>query len=93
MTATLQKVQKIFANKFSLGEERVKPEATLESLGLDSLDAIEVMFDIEDEFQIRIPQDRRENEVKINTVQDIIDVIDRLVAEQRPVKLAESAKK
>jgi acyl carrier protein len=92
MTATLQKVQKIFANKFSLGEERVKPEATLESLGLDSLDAIEVMFDIEDEFQIRIPQDRREKEVKINTVQDILDVIDRLVAEQRPDKFAESAK-
>jgi acyl carrier protein len=92
MTATLQKVQKIFASKFSLGEERVKPEASLESLGLDSLDAIEVMFDIEDEFQIRIPQDRREKEVKINTVQDILDVIDRLVAEQRSDKLAESAK-
>lgn len=92
MTATLQKVQKIFASKFSLAEERVRPEASLESLGLDSLDAIEVMFDIEDEFQIRIPQDRRENEVKINTVQDILDVIDRLVAEQRPGKLAESAK-
>ncbi|MHB8623074.1 MAG: acyl carrier protein [Sulfuricaulis sp.] len=92
MTATLQKVQKIFANKFSLAQERVRPEASLESLGLDSLDAIEVMFDIEDEFQIRIPQDRRENEVKINTVQDIIDVIDRLVAEQRPRNLAESAK-
>lgn len=75
-----------------MAEERVRPEASLESLGLDSLDAIEVMFDIEDEFQIRIPQDRRENEVKINTVQDILDVIDRLVAEQRPGKLAESAK-
>ncbi|MHB8741639.1 MAG: acyl carrier protein [Sulfuricaulis sp.] len=92
MTATLQKVQKIFANKFSLAQERVRPEASLESLGLDSLDAIEVMFDIEDEFQIRIPQDRRENELKINTVQDIIDVIDRLVAEQRPGNLAESTK-
>lgn len=92
MTATLQKVQKIFASKFSLAEERVIPEASLESLGLDSLDAIEVMFDIEDEFQIRIPQDRRENEVKIKTVQDILDVIDRLVAEQRPGQLVESAK-
>lgn len=92
MTATLQKVQKIFASKFSLAEERVIPEASLESLGLDSLDAIEVMFDIEDEFQIRIPQDRRENEVKIKTVQDILGVIDRLVAEQRPGQLVESAK-
>lgn len=92
MTTTLEKVQKIFASKFSLTEERVKPEVSLESLGLDSLDAIEVMFDIEDEFQIRMPQDRREKEVKINTVQDILDVIDRLVAEQRPEQLAKSAK-
>jgi len=83
MTATFQKVQKIFEKRFSLAEDVVTPEASLENLGLDSLDAIEALFDLEDEFHIRVPQERGTSEKSLTTVQDIVDLIDRLVAEQR----------
>jgi len=83
MTVTLEKVRKIFAKKFSLAEDAIVPGASLEGLGLDSLDAIEALFEIEDGFHIRIPQERGENDKNIATVQDILDLIDRLVAEQR----------
>ena len=88
---TLQKIQKIFAKEFSVPEESVKPEASLESLGIDSLGSIEVLFEVEDEFHIRFPQGRVE-EMKINTVQDILDIIDRLVAEQQPGQPGEGQK-
>ena len=45
----------LFAETFGIAEDRLKPEATLESLGLDSLAVIEFLFQIEDKFGIQIP--------------------------------------
>jgi acyl carrier protein len=82
---TIETIQKIFANRFALAPERVQPEVALEALGLDSLDSIEVLFDIEDAFQIRIPQDRSA-EVKLVLVKDLIELIDHLVSQQQPTR-------
>ena len=87
MTTTLEKVQEIMASKYSLPIDSITPESTLESLKLDSLDLIETLFDVEDEFHIRIPQDRK-GEVPIVTVQNIVDVIDKLIAQQGTAQLA-----
>lgn len=75
---TLERVKGLFIEKFDVKEESLTPDATLESLGLDSLDKIEFMFSLEDEFKISFP----ERKVEINTVKDVIDIIDRLSAEQ-----------
>lgn len=45
----------IFAETFHIPREKLVPAATLESLGLDSLAVIEFLFQIEDKFGIRIP--------------------------------------
>ncbi|MES2190028.1 MAG: acyl carrier protein [Pseudomonadota bacterium] len=45
----------LFAETFGIAEDRLVPEATLESLGLDSLAVIEFLFQIEDKFGIQIP--------------------------------------
>jgi acyl carrier protein len=87
MTTTLETLREILVKKYSLPIERIKPEATLESLGLDSLDLIETLFEVEDEFHLRVPQDGSVD-LKIATVQDIVNIINRLVAQQMPVQLA-----
>ena len=87
MTTTLDKVREILASKYSLSTDSIKAESTLESLKLDSLDLIETLFEVEDVFHIRIPQDRKDS-VVIATVQDIADVIDKLVARQGAVQWA-----
>lgn len=89
MTTTLEKVKEIMASKYSLPVDSITPESTLESLKLDSLDLIETLFDVEDQFHIRIPQDRK-NEVPIVTVKDICDVIDKLIAKQGTAQLADA---
>jgi len=78
MTTTLDRIKKLFLENFDFPEERLHPEATIESIGLDSLDKIEFLFELEKEFDIKIP----DREVKLDSIQDMISVIDRLVAEQ-----------
>jgi acyl carrier protein len=78
--STLERLKKLFINKFDFNIEELKPTTTLEHLGLDSLDKIEFMFDIENEFKIKIPDE----EFKVTTIQDMVDAIDRFVHEQAP---------
>jgi len=78
VTTTLERIKKLFLENFDFPEERLRPEATIESIGLDSLDKIEFLFALEKEFDIKIP----DREVKLDSIQDIIDVVERLVMEQ-----------
>lgn len=48
-------LMQLFAQTFEINKDRLLPEATLESLGLDSLAVIEFLFQIEDKFGIQIP--------------------------------------
>ena len=84
MATTFERVQKILSTKFSVPAENVRPEATFESLGLDSLDLIEVLFEVEEEFDIRVPQDGAAA-LRAATVQDIVESIEKLrAAEHAP---------
>jgi len=78
---TMGRIKKLFIDKIDLAEESLRPEVTLDSLGLDSLDKIEFLFSLEEEFHIKI-DDRSKT---ICTIQDVVNLIDSLVAEQQPV--------
>ncbi|HET8700778.1 MAG TPA: acyl carrier protein [Nitrococcus sp.] len=78
---TFERLKKILVNKFEVEEPLVVPEATPESLGLDSLDFIEVLFELEDEFGVRIGNDARDRP-KMDTLADVARSLDTLVAEQ-----------
>ena len=81
MTPTpFDRVQAVLMKKYSLAADAITPQSTLESLSLDSLDLIELLFDVEDEFGIRIPQDGGAA-LKTATIQDIIDSVQKLVPE------------
>lgn len=66
------------AENFEMSEADLQPERSLETLGLDSLSVIEFMFVLEDEFKIKLSDER----VEIKTIQDIVVLVDKLVAEQ-----------
>jgi len=75
---TFQRIKKIVLEKIDIQEDMLTPDATLEGLGLDSLDKVELMFSLEEEFKIKIP----DREVTIVTIRDVVNVIDKLAAEQ-----------
>ena len=51
------------------------PSDALDDLGLDSLDLVELVMELEEEFDITIPEDQAE---RMRTIRDIIDFIERL---------------
>jgi acyl carrier protein len=90
MPTPFERVQAILEKKYSLAPEAITPESTLESLGLDSLDLIELLFDVEDEFKIRVPQDGG-SALKTTTIQDIIDSVQKMLADAAAQPKAEPA--
>lgn len=72
-----QKVIDLVADIFGLLSDAVKPEDNfVKDLGLDSLDARELLLTLEDQFEIDIEDEDLET---LNTVQDLIDYIQNRV--------------
>jgi acyl carrier protein len=68
-----EKVKSIIADQLSVDEAQVKPEASfINDLGADSLDTVELIMALEEEFGIEISDEDAE---KIQTVQAAIDYI------------------
>ena len=68
-----EKVRSIVAKQLGLGEDEVNNESSfIEDLGADSLDTVELVMSLEEEFDIEINDDEAEN---ILTVQAAIDHI------------------
>lgn len=68
-----QQVKKVVAEQLSINEADIKNDsAFIADLGADSLDTVELVMALEDNFGIEIPDDQQE---KIQTVQDAIDFI------------------
>jgi acyl carrier protein len=75
---TFLKVQKIVAEQLSVDVSEVKSEASFANdLGADSLDTVELVMALEEEFDIEIPDEAAET---IATVQSAVDYINSKVA-------------
>ena len=48
----------VLSKKYDVDPDAISPEATLTELGLDSLTIVELLFDVEDEFGIEVPEER-----------------------------------
>ena len=68
-----QRVRKIIAEQLGVEEDDVTPNAKfIEDLGADSLDTVELVMALEEEFETEIPDEEAE---KITTVQQAIDYV------------------
>lgn len=74
MSDIQNRVKAIIVDKLGVDESEVKPEATFTNdLGADSLDTVELIMELEKEFNITIPDDQAE---KIATVGDAIAYVE-----------------
>ena len=71
--AVFDKVKEIIVDQLGVEEDEVTPQAHfIEDLGADSLDIVELVMALEEEFGIEIPDEEAE---KISTVGDAVDYI------------------
>lgn len=73
--ATFEKVKGVVVAQLGVSEEEVTPDAKfVEDLGADSLDVVELVMRLEDEFDIEIPEEDAE---KIQTVKQAVEYIEQ----------------
>jgi len=68
-------VARVLIEKFQVSQDQIKPDIPLKDLGLDSLQLMEFVFAIEDEFKLRIPEDQLDLEHEAATLWSIVQVI------------------
>ena len=74
-----ERVKEVIVNSLYISHKEVKPESNfVDDLGSDSLDAVEMIMALEEEFGIEIPDNDAE---KMKIVQDVVDYIERKAAE------------
>jgi acyl carrier protein len=76
--STLDTLADILTRDYAIAPEQIGPDATLKTLGLDSLSLLELMFKIEDRYNVKITGDTPTDLV---TVSDVVRYIDSLLAE------------
>ncbi|MBQ6387039.1 MAG: acyl carrier protein [Ruminococcus sp.] len=74
MIMVLEKVKAILAEQFDVDEEKITVDTDLqEDLGADSLDVVDLLMSIEDEFEVEVPDEEIEN---IKTVGALVSYIE-----------------
>ena len=70
----LEKVKAILAEQFDVEEDKITADTDLqEDLGADSLDVVDLLISIEDEFEVEVPDEEIEN---IKTVGSLVSYIE-----------------
>ncbi len=72
-----EKVQKVIAEQLEIDPETITPETNIyDDLGADSLDAVELVMSLEDEYGITIPDEAANDLV---TVGKIVEYLERVI--------------
>ena len=78
--STLDTLRSIMSEEYRMDPARLEPGAKLDELGVDSLHLLELMFKIEDRFDLKLKDDIPRS---LATVQDVVDYIDGQLAGQQ----------
>ena len=78
-----ERVIKVIAATQHIPPETIRPESTFPELKIDSLDGINILFALENEFNISIPDDSAKG---IQTIQDLVNGIRQLMDQAKPAQ-------
>ena len=86
VTSTFERVRAIMTTAFPVSRHEVTSQASLESLGIDSLGVAEMLWSIEDKFKLSLPPEP----ANLETVADVVEYVNGLLASQalKPAHIA-----
>jgi len=82
MAGVAQDVIAVIGRKIPDRVAELKLTDNLRDLGLESIDALEMIFDLEEKFGIQIPYNANQSEQEFATIGDVVAVIERLLAQK-----------
>jgi acyl carrier protein len=83
MSDVAQDVMAIIKKKIRVERDQITMDDKLRDLGLESLDALELVFDIEEKFDVEIPVNANEANIGgFETVADVVREVEKLVAKK-----------
>jgi acyl carrier protein len=83
MSDVAQDVMAIIKKKIRVERDQITMDDKLRDLGLESLDALELVFDIEEKFNVEIPVNANEANIGgFETVADIVREVEKLAAKK-----------
>jgi acyl carrier protein len=81
MADVFDEVKNIISKHSSLGVEAMTSETRLDEIGIESLDLVEIMFEIEERFEIEIPHNTNtESRLEFRTVGEIVTGVRSILA-------------
>ena len=91
MSQFIDDILDIVAQKAMIERAKLSPEARLADLQISSLDIVEIVFALEDKFQIQIPFNANSTSMEFETVGEVITVVEKLIAAQKEGRVLSEA--
>lgn len=73
-----ERVIRVFSEFKKVSPEEIKLDTTFEELGFDSLDGLNLIFELEEEFNVTVPDDKVQS---MKSVREVVEGIEQLLAE------------
>ena len=81
MASVESDIFEIIAEKAAVARDKVVGTASLQELEIESLDVVEIIFAIEEKFDIHVPFNANDQELEFDTVSDVVKAVEALIAE------------
>jgi acyl carrier protein len=81
MAEISERIMDIIAKEAKLDRARLTLDTRLDELKIESLDLVQILFAIEDQFDVYVPYN--DESYKLETLRDVVDGVNRLIAEKQ----------
>ena len=81
MASVESDIFEIIAEKAAVARDKIVGNASLNELEIESLDVVEIIFAIEEKFDIHVPFNANDQELEFDTVSDVVKAVEALIAE------------
>ena len=81
MASVESDIFEIIAEKAAVEREKVVSGASMEELEIESLDVVEIIFAIEEKFDIHVPFNANDQDLEFDTAGDVVKAVENLIKE------------
>jgi len=80
MTNVETDIFEIIAEKAAVARDKITGSASLQELEIESLDVVEIIFAIEEKFDIHVPFNANDQELEFTTIDDVVKAVENLIS-------------